>query len=351
MKHLQQVIDVYLAKNIPFAVFKYPNEKTKLIAQYANNYITDEVDFGKHGFLIHPFIKDEKTPVALIRPEVFTTNFNTVNLKDVSKLPLLQQTVFNETTIDYASYKNTLQKQLSLLKTNVLSKIVLSRIVTLPKIEVDTLAEKYNQLCIKNPNAFCYLFNLPGIGLWLGATPEILLKYQNNLAETVALAGTKKIDKKKNWGEKEIEEQALVSEYIAHICQNLNHQIKNKSNAETITAGNIQHLKTTYKIEISPKNLSQFIKLLHPTPAVAGLPKEKAIQYILKSENYHRQYYTGFLGMVKPDKMQLYVNLRCAKITQNNTLAFVGGGITKSSNIENEWEETVAKSKTIANIL
>lgn len=351
MKHLKKIIDVYIEKNIPFAVFKYPNYTTTLIAQYSNDYLIDEIDLHQQGFLIHPFIKNKKTPITLIKPAVFTTNFSTVNLKDVPNLTPFEKITYNETAIDYTAYKNTLQKQLTLLKTNVLQKVILSRITELPKIEPNTLFKKYEKLCIKNSNAFCYLFNLPGIGLWLGATPEILLSYQNNLAETVALAGTKKIEENKSWGKKEIEEQGLVSEYVESICQNLNLNITTKSNAETIAAGNIQHLKTSYQIEIKKEKLTQLVKALHPTPAVAGLPKKKAIQHILKNENYDRQYYTGFLGMVRPNKIQLYVNLRCAKVTKKNTLAFVGGGIIRNSNIESEWQETVAKSKTIANIL
>lgn len=351
IKQLQTLIDVYIKSNIPFAIFKYPNEKISLIAQYNENYVVEDIDFKQEGFLIHPFINDGKTPMVLIKPNVFTTSFNTINLTEVPILKKPNQYTFNERVINYASYKNTLQKQLNLLKNNTLKKIVFSRIELLAEIELNTLAGKFDQLCTQNPNTLCYLFNLPGIGLWLGATPEVLLHYKNNIAKTVALAGTKKITDHKVWGNKEIEEQGLVGEYIEKICRNLNLKINTKSETETITAGNIQHLKTNYQIEVGKNKLAALIKALHPTPAVAGLPKQKAIQHILEIENYDRQYYTGFLGMVQPNKTQLYVNLRCAKITPTNALAFVGGGITKDSNIENEWEETVAKSGVIERLL
>jgi len=357
MGFLQKVIDVYLERNIPFAVFKYPNEVPKIIAQYNTDFLIEDIDFSKEGFLIHPFIKNEetaktpKTPIAFIKPDVFTSNFSKINLTDIPVLKRHTLFTYSENLIDYTSYQNILQEYLSLLKRDTLQKVIASRIVEFPKIEKRSLQEKFEKLYTQNPTAFCYLFNLSGIGLWLGATPEILLHYQNNVASTVALAGTKKLNERKGWGEKEIEEQGLVGEYIENICRNLNLKVKAKSNIETITAGNIQHLKTSYKIEVDSKTANQLVKALHPTPAVAGLPKNEAIQQIIKTENYDRQYYTGFLGMIQPNKLQLYVNLRCAKITANNTLAFVGGGITKSSNIESEWKETIEKSKTIANIL
>jgi len=350
MKHLQKIIDAYLKNNIPFAVFKYPNAKPTIIAQYSTNFIIDKVDLKKTGFLIHPFIKDKKTPIAFIKPDVFTTDFDTINLTNLPHFNK-QQFIYNESVIDFSSYKKTLQKQLTLLQTNVLQKVIASRIVELAKIEQSVLARKFEQLCIQNPNAFCYVFNLPGIGLWLGASPEILLQYENNVAKTVALAGTKKIEKAETWGAKEIEEQQYVGSYIENICDNLSLQIINKSETETINAGTIQHLKTSYHIKIEKENVLALVEALHPTPAVAGLPKQKAIQVILESESYDRQYYTGYLGMIEANKIQLQVNLRCAKISVNKTLAFVGGGITKNSDIEKEWDETVAKSGTIASIM
>jgi len=360
MKHLQKIIKVYSEKNIPFAVFRYPKEELNVIAQYSNDFIIEAIDISKEGFLIHPFVKGEKTtktpetpktPIAFIKPDIFTKDFESINLLKVPFLKSNHQFNYNETLIDFEAYKKNLEEYLNLMKVNGLRKIIASRIVNLPILKIDSLAEKLEILCVQNPNAFCYLFNLPGIGLWLGATPEILLEYQNEIAKTVALAGTKKLEKNIDWGTKEIEEQAFVGNYIKNICRELDLKISNKSEIETITAGNIQHLKTTFLIDVEQAKLNQLINALHPTPAVAGLPKQKAIQYILKTESYDRQYYTGFLGMIRKDKLQLYVNLRCAKLTGKNTLAFVGGGITKDSDIKSEWKETLAKSETIESIL
>ena len=46
-----------------------------------------------------------------------------------------------------------------------------------------------------------------------------------------------------------------------------------------------------------------------------------------------------------------YVNLRCAQIINKKALVYVGGGITRDSDPEKEWNETVNKTKTIVKVL
>ncbi len=100
------------------------------------------------------------------------------------------------------------------------------------------------------------------------------------------------------------------------------------------------------------------IKKLHPTPAVCGLPKEAAKQFILENESYHRKFYTGFLGELnidfktfKKEYSDLFVNLRCMDIENNAATLYVGCGITKDSIPEMEFMETVNKSMTIRKVV
>ena len=95
----------------------------------------------------------------------------------------------------------------------------------------------------------------------------------------------------------------------------------------------------------------------HPTPAVCGLPAKKAKNFILENENYNREFYSGFLGEInipkstKNKKSHLFVNLRCMSLENNIARIYVGGGITKDSIPEKEWEETVSKSFTMKSVL
>jgi isochorismate synthase len=146
------------------------------------------------------------------------------------------------------------------------------------------------------------------------------------------------------------------------------------SDVETVRAGNLLHLKSRIKCVINQNaDLKSVINALHPTPAVCGFPKKEAKEFILKHENYQRGFYTGFLGElnIKESKTRntnrrnvennayavvktnsnFYVNLRCAQIKDEKAIIYVGGGITKDSNAQKEWEETINKTKTIVKVL
>jgi isochorismate synthase len=50
-------------------------------------------------------------------------------------------------------------------------------------------------------------------------------------------------------------------------------------------------------------------------------------------------------------KSDLYVNLRCMKITGNQAHLYMGCGITKDSDAGKEWNESVNKSMTMKRVL
>ena len=126
------------------------------------------------------------------------------------------------------------------------------------------------------------------------------------------------------------------------------------SKVKTVKAGNILHLMTKISgtLKHDPNSLKKIVRTLHPTPAICGLPRDSAKNFILKNEHYNRAFYTGYLGEFNIKyKSDLYVNLRCMQIKGKEAIIYVGGGITKDSIPKSEWEETVNKSKTIKNVL
>jgi isochorismate synthase len=100
------------------------------------------------------------------------------------------------------------------------------------------------------------------------------------------------------------------------------------------------------------------VQKLHPTPAVCGVPKRKALRFIKENEGYDRMFYTGFLGELNkdftqdnPDTTDLYVNLRCMKIKNQTAELYMGCGITQNSIPEKEYAETVNKSHTMKAVI
>ena len=181
---------------------------------------------------------------------------------------------------------------------------------------------------------------------------------------TMSLAGTQKFKPgvKPKWTTKELEEQELFTAYIVKTLKSKLKKLE-MSSTESVKAGMLWHLKTTIAGVLDSSNsLKQIVEDLHPTPAVCGLPKDMAQDFILRMENYDRKYYTGFLGELNMEasdvanknadpKTTLYVNLRCMELTKKEAFIYIGGGITEASDPEKEWQETEDKSSTMLQVI
>ena len=156
------------------------------------------------------------------------------------------------------------------------------------------------------------------------------------------------------WTAKEVLEQEYVTRYIHDVLRDFDVKDYRVSSPYVKKAGNLLHLRTDFSLDYNKLNgrLWEFVDAMHPTPAVAGQPKEDAIQFIKNLEPHDRDYYTGFLGPVSCDgETDLFVNLRCMKITPNYISLYVGGGITLESDSAEEWKETRLKAKSLLRIL
>jgi isochorismate synthase len=251
------------------------------------------------------------------------------------------------------SYINLVGSCIDFIKRGKAKKVVLSRREDL-ELTNFSIAKIFEKLIYNYRNAFVYVWYHPKVGLWFGATPEQLVRIKLKAFSTVSLAGTQvyKDSLDVMWNKKELEEQQIVTNYIE---SNLNSLVDDLSISKptTIKAGNLLHLKTVIKGLLNDKfDLKNLLDNLHPTPAVCGMPMNNAKEFILKNEDYKRQFYTGFLGELNIDNSSdLFVNLRCMKIENSIASLFIGGGITIDSIPENEWLETVEKSKVMKKVL
>ena len=199
-------------------------------------------------------------------------------------------------------------------------------------------------------NTFNYLLFHPDCGVWMGATPERLITMSGHRLQTMALAGTRPYGSSE-WGNKEKEEQEfVVREIVNTLKQYTPHELIKYADTETIRAGHLEHLRTTITAELSISPIDS-AQALHPTPAVGGVPKQMALEFIDLNEQLDRSLYSGFLGAVSPEKTSLYVNLRCMSIQDYMATVYVGGGITEKSDPQNEWQEVLQKANTMGSIL
>lgn len=244
-------------------------------------------------------------------------------------------------------YLDQAKKYISALANQGKAKAILSRV---KQVRVERNNNWFEQLCARYPNAFVYHFHSSLLGEWIGATPEVLLDVEGGKGHTVSLAGTKVSMDESPWGTKELEEQGIVTNYIESILQKHCSDVSVENQTE-LFAGPVKHLLNKFQFQISTSKVGELVKDLHPTPAVLGFPVEFANELIQSIEIHKREFYAGFLGIINSEESKLFVNLRCAQLIENNAYLYLGGGLTKDSNPESEWQETENKAKTLLDIL
>ncbi len=323
---------VLLTKEDMFVAFSLPGENDIQLYKHDED--------GKHQFVIHPFIRESvdttfvKCRSVLINPIIQFQN-DTVN-------------VIQETKKE--AYTTQASHLLNAIKQGHFSKAILSRIKNVDLVDPD-YGRIFNALVNTYQKAFCYFFNIPGQGSWMGASPEVLLKSDDNGFETVALAGTLSNPEfgEPVWTKKEKEEQQIIVDYVKEKLdtRNIAYQLEGPRNS---VAGKVVHLKSVFTSNqvIDPVDVAL---ALHPGPAISGFPVDKALDFIDKTESHKREYYCGFLGPVSDNHTTLFINLRCMQLFRHSVSIYVGGGFTKDSVIESEWQETELKSQTLLSVL
>ena len=352
MQQFFNSVQNHFNSRLPFVVYRKPGENTLHAIFQKDDLLHTTTDFSESGFVFAPF--DLKNPSVLFLAD-FCENKSAIyqNTDQNQDNHLSAYNIENE-TLSKKNHLQLVQKGITAIKQNHFKKVVLSRKEEV-KLSVNNELGWYKNLLKKHPLAMVYWWFHPKVGCWMGATPETLFQVNKKQFYTMSLAGTQKFEENKTvvWQEKEREEQQFVTDYIVERLEGKLTQLA-VTTPKTVRAGNIMHLQTeiTGTIEKTTAKTGDFIKALHPTPAVCGLPKEAAEQFILENENYHREFYTGFLGELNvKENTHLFVNLRCMKLQNQKATLYAGGGITTDSVAEKEWEETVYKSHNMKEIL
>ena len=295
------------------------------------------------GFIVQDFEK-HKGPARLILPDFLGTNTEFhFDIREETKMSSTSQ----------ASYLEGAKNTIDSIQSGLYDKVVISKVKLVPRNEQD-IFDTFISLKNKYPNAFVFAYHLPGEGLWIGASPELLIKEQNDRFLTMALAGTQKdmsirLDDVL-WGQKEIEEHAIIERFIEEIFS-LKNISYTKSGPTTVKAGNVLHIQSQYEFRFG-NDIFDLIDNLHPGPAICGIPRKEVFSFIKQIEGHRREHYCGYLGPWNIlDKKELYVNLRSMRTYKNQYALYLGGGLTRDSEPLKEWDETEMKARTLTSVI
>ncbi len=385
---LKSIIHTATGNNYSFAVWKRPfNSEIHCLVNLSDTpgWCEPELESLAPGFIFSPFDNNDNKRILFLAADIYfkwkpgdlwtvksgipgenhpkseqflDKVFNRLNRPDSGRPQLYHDSDLDLSPASKRYYTDILKQSIKAIKAGRFDKVVPSRYKSLKlKKEIDPV-QKFLEVSKAYANSFISLVSTPFSGTWLGASPEILISLENNeIFRTTSVAGTKTYKPRTRlsevaWTQKEIEEQALVSRYIVNCFKKIRLREFSELGPKTVKAGNLLHLKTLFTVNMKETNFLQLgsvmLRLLHPTSAICGMPKDEARSFLLKAENYNRKYYTGYLGPHDIDgKSDLFVNIRCSNILSDRALFYAGAGVTIDSVPLKEWKETEMKIQSL----
>lgn len=321
-------------------------------------YKNEAVSFGCFNF-----IYDEQYDSEIIKRKFLTLlSFIMESEKEKSDGKAINENyIFEENEEELVSWKITAGRAMDLLSKGEVDKLVISRAFKFKLSHIPDFELMLKKLSNRFPDCYLYFIKQSN-SVFLGSSPELFLKIFGNLAEVESVAGSAPRGKKYEADEmlesvlrsssKNHKEHEFVTDFISSTLKKFSDKIIKKEEKQIRKLDNIQHLTT--KISAELKSNAQTFKIidsLFPTPAVCGLPKEKAMSVIRDLENHDRGLYSGLVGWIDFEgNCELAVAIRSTLVKNNEVTAFAGAGFINGSDPEEEFLETKLKLNPILSL-
>lgn len=255
---------------------------------------------------------------------------------------------------DLPAWKYLVNKALHDISATELQKVVLARQSTFHasgKIDPIALMKSFGSAA-ENLYHFCFE-PTPGRA-FLGASPERLYQREKDKIYSEALAGTRSrsgvpirddlLKKELLNSEKEHMEHQIVLHEVCSVLSNYCTDIEYAATPEILELTGCQHLHTPVTATLKAGNSDTLLlEALHPTPAVGGFPKDKALHWIQREEPFERGIYAAPVGWIGADASEFCVGIRSGLVLDDTLTLYSGAGIVAGSDPEEEWNELNAK--------
>jgi isochorismate synthase len=261
------------------------------------------------------------------------------------------------------AYEDAVDQAVTRIRRGEMRKVVLARTIEVTaerELDPRLLAHRLRAV---DPDA--YTFAAPTEhGVLVGASPELLVSRlgdevrSNPLAGSASRSGDPDEDRANAdaliASSKEREEHAIVVEAVADTLRPLCAQLTFDPEPILRETPNIWHLSTRFRgvlREPAPSALD-LVAELHPTPAVAGAPRDAALDTIAELEPFDRGRYAGPVGWVDADgDGEWAIALRCAELRGDRAILYAGAGIVADSDPARELDETERKFRSFLDAL
>lgn len=250
---------------------------------------------------------------------------------------------------------------LTLIHQGHFEKVVLAR-------ALDVLADRnfdpfqvLHVLRCEYPECISFLLDY-GVGkTFLGATPEVLLQFKSQSdrlwLRSDAVAGSiergKSVQEDQMLGDrllnsdKDMCEHQIVIRSICDRLQSMGAAIDPQVETSLLRLSNVQHLYTPITAQIDDPDwliALDILQQLHPTAAVGGEPRDRAVCFMQQWEACDRGWYAAPIGWLNGNGEGTFgVGIRAGYIQGDRARIFAGAGIVANSQVENEQSETTIK--------
>jgi menaquinone-specific isochorismate synthase len=253
------------------------------------------------------------------------------------------------------------QSALEEIEQGLLTKVVAARRKILYAERPFSLDNALRNLCQRYPD--CTVFAIEnGESSFFGATPESLAHVNEAKLSLTCLAGSTargsnreedyKLERQLFESPKERLEHTSVVAPVTESLKDLCRDLQWDREIQVLKLRNVQHLLTSVTGSLhSGNSILDVVKRLHPTPAVAGVPTDRAMDFIRKNEG-DRGWYASPVGWLDHTKEgEFAVGIRSGLLFGKQAILYAGAGIVKGSDPEDEFRETELKFQPIMTAL
>jgi salicylate biosynthesis isochorismate synthase/menaquinone-specific isochorismate synthase len=239
-----------------------------------------------------------------------------------------------------------------------LRKVVLAREVTVTAARQFKPGAVFGALRAGYPSCYCFCVGTPEAA-FVGASPELLVRRSGAVVSAVALAGSTRrsadpsvddhLGERLLHSAKDLTEHRIVVRTITRSLERASVWVTAAEEPSLVKVANIQHLATPIRAQLTePRGAIELAGLLHPTSAVGGEPRDRALALIDRLEDLDRGWYAGPVGwMDAAEDGELCVALRCALLEGRTAHCYAGGGIVADSEPAAELAETEVKLQVV----
>ena len=181
----------------------------------------------------------------------------------------------------------------------------------------------------------------------IGASPERLLTVRQGQLRSDALAGTAPAGEQAAGllhSCKDRHEHELVVDTITAVLARAGLNPRRPRHPRLARHGQLVHLHTPITAALGQHQALSIAAALHPTPAVAGLPRREAMAWLRSLEPFERGHYAAPIGWIdSAGDADLRVAIRSGTLRGDRLELTAGAGLVRGSTVERELQEVALK--------